>query len=99
MTTATVTQAPAVEVLRLRGEGQETNPAEVVVQSNEDQDPEANYKYKRFLPHFDTTLKLPPLTDFEHQDPGLEALKHGNPREFLANATNIEDVRQTATLP
>jgi hypothetical protein len=94
MATTTVTQTPAVEILRLRGEGQPSETAEPVIQENEKQDPDADYKYKRFLPHFDSTLKLPPLTEFEHKDPGLEALKHDNPREFLANATNVEDVRR-----
>ncbi|WWC67391.1 uncharacterized protein I206_101299 [Kwoniella pini CBS 10737] len=49
--------------------------------------PPPNYKYKRFLPTFDRETKYPSLTSFEHKDPGLDALKHDNPREFLQGAT------------
>lgn len=48
--------------------------------------PSADYKYQRFLPSYDKSLKLPPLEPFEHVDPGLAALKDENPRAFLENA-------------
>ncbi|WOO82894.1 Alpha-ketoglutarate-dependent sulfonate dioxygenase [Vanrija pseudolonga] len=48
--------------------------------------PDEQYPYKHLLPTFDGHLKLPPLTDFEHKDPGHEALKHADPAAFLANA-------------
>jgi hypothetical protein len=38
-------------------------------------------------------VKYGPLEPFEHHDPGLEALKHDNPREFLASA-QTNDVRE-----
>lgn len=31
---------------------------------------ESAYKYARFLPTFDPSIKLPPLEPFEHVDPG-----------------------------
>jgi hypothetical protein len=68
MATATVTQAPAAEVLHLRGKGLPSKPA---LPNNEHVDPDAKYKYKRFLPHFDSTLKLPPLTEFKTKIPDL----------------------------
>ncbi|KAI5448906.1 hypothetical protein NCC49_006022 [Naganishia albida] len=79
---ATLTQTlPALETLRLRPE------ADASITTKETPDDDSGYKYARFLPHFDNTTTYPPLTDFEHHDPGLEALKHDDPREFLKNAT------------
>lgn len=49
------------------------------------------YPYEAYLPTFNPTLKLEPLTDFEHVDPGLQALNDPEPRSFLADAT-IEDL-------
>lgn len=47
----------------------------------------APYKYARFLPSFDPTVKLPPLVPFEHVDPAHAALSDPTPLSFLANAT------------
>lgn len=44
------------------------------------------YPYKHLLPTFDGHLKLPPLTEFEHKDPGHEAKEHADPLAFLANS-------------
>lgn len=44
------------------------------------------YKYTHLLPVFPKDEHYPPLTLFEHVDPGHRALKHPNPRSFLANA-------------
>jgi sulfonate dioxygenase len=82
MTTTTET-LPPLETLRLRPESAPASDTEEAV-------PE--YKYARFLPHFDNSVKYPPLTDFEHVDPGHEALKLENPREFLQNA-EVANVR------
>ena len=49
------------------------------------------YPYEAYLPTFDPTLKLEPLADFEHVDPGHQALSDAEPRSFLANAS-IEDL-------
>lgn len=53
--------------------------------------PASEYPYKRYLPTFDAHLKLPPLTEFQHVDPGHEALKDPEPLAFLQGAT-IEDL-------
>ena len=45
-----------------------------------------DYKYTHLLPVFPKEEHYPPLTPFEHVDPGHRALKHPNPRSFLANA-------------
>lgn len=47
---------------------------------------ETSYKYTHLLPAFPKDEHYPPLTPFEHVDPGLRALQHPNPRSFLANA-------------
>lgn len=47
---------------------------------------EEDYKYKHLLPTFPKDEHYPPLTPFDHVDPGSRALSHPNPRSFLANA-------------
>ncbi|KAK0506050.1 alpha-ketoglutarate-dependent sulfonate dioxygenase [Armillaria luteobubalina] len=49
------------------------------------------YKYARLLPVF-VNNQYPPLTPFDHVDPGHRALDHSNPRAFLDNATSIVDL-------
>lgn len=44
------------------------------------------YPYAAYLPTFDAHLKLPPLTEFEHVDPGHKALDDPEPLAFLAGA-------------
>lgn len=44
------------------------------------------YKYSRLLPAFPKDEHYPPLTPFEHVDPGQRALNLANPRAFLSNA-------------
>ena len=44
------------------------------------------YKYTHLLPTFPHDEHYPPLTPFEHVDPGHRALSHPNTRAFLANA-------------
>ncbi|KAF9243831.1 TauD-domain-containing protein [Melanogaster broomeanus] len=46
------------------------------------------YKYAHLLPDFSQD-KYPPLTPFEHIDPGSRALKHADPRAFLKAATSV----------
>lgn len=50
-----------------------------------------SYKYKHLLPYFSQD-KYPPLTPFKHEDPGLRALKHENPRAFLDKATSLVEL-------
>ncbi|RDB28961.1 Alpha-ketoglutarate-dependent sulfonate dioxygenase [Hypsizygus marmoreus] len=47
------------------------------------------YRYAHLLPHFSQD-HYPPLTPFDHVDPGRRALSHPNPRSFLDNATVVE---------
>lgn len=51
----------------------------------------ADAKYGVYLPTFDD-IKYPPLTAFKHEDPGLKALTHEDPRSFLKNATLVDDL-------
>ena len=44
------------------------------------------YKYETLLPTFPKDEHYPPLTPFEHVDPGHRALKHPDPRSFLKGA-------------
>lgn len=44
------------------------------------------YKYAHLLPTFPPDEHYPPLTPFDHVDPGSRALSHPNQRAFLANA-------------
>lgn len=74
-TTTTTTEAVASSLgsLNLRptpaaaATSESTKAAEAAKLEGYD-DPE--YKYARFLPHFDQSLRLPPLEPFEHVDPG-----------------------------
>ncbi|KAG8862128.1 hypothetical protein FRB96_002158 [Tulasnella sp. 330] len=50
------------------------------------------YKYSWALPHFDPSIKLPPLEPFDHVDPGQRALTDPKPASFLDNATKVQDV-------
>jgi sulfonate dioxygenase len=49
---------------------------------------EEQYRYAHLLPHFSQD-KYPPLTPFDHVDPGSRALSHTNPRAFLNNAAKV----------
>ncbi|KAJ3787668.1 TauD-domain-containing protein [Lentinula aff. detonsa] len=46
------------------------------------------YRYSHLLPVFSQD-HYPPLTPFEHSDPGHRALNHPNPRSFLDSAASI----------
>lgn len=85
MTSITQTVTESLGTLRLRPESppaqEEKKPVERPGYKDLKTDP--TYKYAWALPHFNDD-HYPPLTEFEHKDPGLEALKHENPREFLA---------------
>ncbi|KAG6814031.1 hypothetical protein H0H92_003881 [Tricholoma furcatifolium] len=76
-TTTTTLEVPAQATLKLRS----TQDAE-----KKEEEP---YRYAHLLPHFSQD-HYPPLTPFEHVDPGHRALTHANPRAFLDNATTVE---------
>ncbi|KAG6868549.1 hypothetical protein C0993_001245 [Termitomyces sp. T159_Od127] len=76
MSTTTTTLAPPVTAtLKLR--------------PSEQKKEEEPYRYAHLLPYFSQD-HYPPLTPFEHVDPGHRALSHPNPRSFLDNATVVE---------
>ncbi|KAG6891056.1 hypothetical protein C0995_014145 [Termitomyces sp. Mi166 len=75
-TTTTTLVALATATLKLR-------PSE---QNKKEEEP---YRYAHLLPYFSQD-HYPPLTPFEHIDPGHRALSHSNPRAFLDNATVTE---------
>ncbi len=49
------------------------------------------YKYEHLRPVFIQNT-YPPLTPFEHVDPGFRALKHASPRAFLDSATSVVEL-------
>jgi sulfonate dioxygenase len=53
--------------------------------------PASPYRYAHLLPHLSHTT-YPPLTPFEHTDPGLRALAHSNPRSILDAATGTTEL-------
>jgi sulfonate dioxygenase len=52
---------------------------------------EEEYRYAHLLPSFSAD-RYPPLTPFEHVDPGHRALSHPNPRAFLEGATSVSEL-------
>ncbi|KAJ7802867.1 TauD-domain-containing protein [Mycena olivaceomarginata] len=101
-TTETVTQTEkptgetaATYVLRLPG-GDTVDPLTLTLPGQptaeqRGQGPFETYPYRHLLPEIFPTAEShqPPLEDFEHVDPGHRALKHPNPRAFLADAKRI----------
>ncbi|KAF9535327.1 TauD-domain-containing protein [Crepidotus variabilis] len=49
------------------------------------------YRYAHLLPDF-TREHFPPLTPFDHVDPGSRALTHSNPRAFLEGASSVVEI-------
>ncbi|KAF7784686.1 hypothetical protein Agabi119p4_851 [Agaricus bisporus var. burnettii] len=84
MTTATTTvssSAVALDPPTLRLRSPDETEAKVAEE----------YRYAHLLPHFSTD-RYPPLTPFDHVDPGLRALSLPNPRDFLDNATSVTEL-------
>jgi len=79
-TTVTQTIQPVSAPLKLRATA--TSDAEA------NQEP---YRYSHLLPHFSQD-HYPPLTPFDHVDPGHRALTHPNPRSFLDSATSVVEL-------
>lgn len=50
-----------------------------------------NYPYAHLLPTFDS-VTYPPLTPFQHEDPGHRALTHEDPLSFLKNASRVSEI-------
>ncbi|KAL0950707.1 hypothetical protein HGRIS_007483 [Hohenbuehelia grisea] len=74
--------AEALATLKLRTEGSNEE------QKQADAEP---YRYAHLLPHFSQD-HYPPLTPYEHVDPGHRALDHPNPRAFLDNASSVVEL-------
>lgn len=79
-TVQTITEA--IPSLTLRNKSDQADPTN-------QQEP---YKYAHLLPVFPKDEHYPPLTPFEHVDPGSRALSHPNPRAFLENAASVDDI-------
>ncbi|OBZ80075.1 Alpha-ketoglutarate-dependent sulfonate dioxygenase [Grifola frondosa] len=78
----TITQyIPASLTVRSSANAADKKPADV-----------ASYKYAHLLPVFPKEEHYPPLTPFDHVDPGARALSHPNPRAFLDKATSVVDL-------
>ena len=69
-TTATTTVTESSGTLKLRG----------------DEKKQREYRWTHLLPAFPKDEHYPPLTPFEHVDPGHRALQHPDPRLFLRDA-------------
>jgi len=86
-TVETITQditASLPSSLTLRNESQQSE--------NNGTDKGEDYRYANLLPVFPQDEHYPPLTPFDHVDPGSRALTHSNPRAFLDNATSIVQI-------
>ena len=81
--TTTVITAPAV--------AQATASTLKLRPTNNDAATEEEYPYAHLLPHF-SAEHYPPLTPFEHVDPGHRALSHPNPLAFLDAATSVDEL-------
>lgn len=80
---ATTVTSTAVEVVEKAAATLKLRP------TNKDTE-EQEYKYAHLLPHF-SAEHYPPLSPFEHVDPGRRALSHANPRSFLDAATSVDE--------
>ncbi|KDR84864.1 hypothetical protein GALMADRAFT_51457 [Galerina marginata CBS 339.88] len=67
------------------------NVAALKLHSAAEENGEPEYRYAHLLPHFSAD-RYPPLTPFDHVDPGHRALSHPNPRAFLDSATSIDEI-------
>ncbi len=77
---------PELPIMSTTTTATETVPGSISVQAHEDKPISEQYNYAHLFPVFQKDEHYPPLTPFEHVDPGHRALKHENPRSFLANA-------------
>lgn len=84
MSTTTVTEAAQAVAAKLT-----LRPTEE--ESKKQEEKKEEYKYAHLMPVFSQD-RYPPLTPFEHIDPGHRALSHPNPRAFLDGATNIDEL-------
>lgn len=88
MSTTTVTEAAQAVAAKLTLRPTEEESKKQEAQANGKKE---EYKYAHLMPVFSQD-RYPPLTPFEHVDPGHRALSHPNPRAFLDGATNIDEL-------
>ncbi|KAF5312610.1 hypothetical protein D9619_003470 [Psilocybe cf. subviscida] len=88
MSTTTVTEAAQAVAAKLTLRPTEEESKKQEAQANGKKE---EYKYAHLMPVFSQD-RYPPLTPFEHVDPGHRALSHLNPRAFLDGATNIDEL-------
>ncbi|PPQ92700.1 hypothetical protein CVT25_014007 [Psilocybe cyanescens] len=69
----------------------EQGVATLKLQAQPEKKEEEPYRYAHLLPHFSAD-RYPPLTPFEHVDPGQRALSHPNPWSFLDGATSLDEL-------
>jgi len=67
----------------------EMRPGVVTLKPRSEQEQE--YRYVHLLPIFSSD-RYPPLTPYDHVDPGQRALLHSNPHAFLDGATSISEI-------
>lgn len=72
-------------------EGIEQGVATLKLRPATEEKKEEEYRYAHLLPHFSVD-RYPPLTPFEHVDPGHRALSHPNPLAFLEGASVVDEI-------
>ncbi len=80
-TVETQTELPSQATLTLRSSTEEKKQAQATDE----------YRYSHLLPVFSQD-RYPPLTPFDHVDPGARALNHQNPRSFLDSASSVVEL-------
>lgn len=92
MSTTTVTElTQAIPTLTLRSDSSVAKDQTKEDQRSVEPASQEPYRYAHLLPHF-SQEHYPPLTPFDHIDPGARALSHPNPRAFLDNATSVVEL-------
>lgn len=85
---ATTAITQTLSTLKLQTQAE---PEPTASTTQEDAKKEPEYAYAHLLPTF-VPDHYPPLTPFEHVDPGSRALSHPNPRAFLDKATSVFEI-------
>jgi len=102
--TRTDTLTKATETLHLNGTSDKNNfggPAAVTdgafLETASSEVNASNYKYAHYLPVFDPAVHFPPLTPFDHTDPGsrVEDPLNNPLKELLGDASSVLDLTPT----
>jgi sulfonate dioxygenase len=92
VSTETSVDPVANSLASLKLQGRSLNAEAYTTPPNPQNPDEEPYLWTRLLPVFDPSEHYPPLTPYEHVDPGFRALSHPNPRSFLSSATRVADL-------